>query len=81
MWLSDGFVEVVGTLPAEDVLGPLGDDTLVAHRCYLAGDLIGVNKLGIAEYTRGDDTEEFTELRLLHTHLISELNWVIERGD
>ena len=60
------------------MLSSLGDDTLVAHRSYLAGDLIGVNKLGIAEDARGGDTEEFTELRLLHAHLVPELYRVIE---
>ena len=63
------------------MLSALGDNPFVAHCCHLAGDLIGVDELGIAEDARALDTEELAYLRLLHAYLIPELYGIIERGD
>ena len=45
-----GAVDVVGRLPAKDVLGAFGEDAFVAHGQDLRGNLVVVDHLGVAEH-------------------------------
>ena len=71
-------VYIVGRLPAEDVLGALGDAALEAHCENLRSDIVGIDKLGIAEHL-GFHPEEFVQLVALHLHLLAEFFRIIER--
>ena len=47
---SRGTIEVIGTLPPENVFGTLGDAALETHIGHHAGYLVGVYQLGVTEH-------------------------------
>ena len=72
-------IYIVGRLPAEDVLGTLGDDTLVSHGEDLGCQIVAIDQLGVAEHL-GLLTEELLDLLVVHLDLTCKLVGIGQRG-
>ena len=58
----------------------LGDDPLVAHGEDLRGEVVAVDKLGVAEHL-GLHAEEFVNFFVVNFHLVGEFIGVGERRE
>ena len=49
-WVGSTMIYIMWRLPAEHLLGTLGEDSLEAHRCHLSTNVVVVDKGGVTEH-------------------------------
>ena len=74
-----GIVDIVRRLPAQDVLGALGNHALVAHAGHHGGNIVVIDKLSVAQHL-GMLAKELVNLLLVSLDLCHKLLGVLQRS-